>query len=91
MGSVVENYVEVLADDVTASEEVKTVPAGRNVRHEKCKVCGVWYPRDEMTRFRGAWYCFEFGCADDIRYIILNEQAKLNSVQSAIENDPVDM
>ena len=87
MGSVVENYVEVLADDVEASEEVAWRNNGRNVRYEKCHICGVQYPRDEMTQFRGAWYCFEFCCADDIRYMILNETAVAQGARHASEDD----
>jgi hypothetical protein len=85
VASIVENYEEVSYEDVATLEEAVTVPAGRHVKQEKCCVCGVRYPTDDMVMFKGRWYCHAFGCADDIRGIILEEQHSIASLQSAME------
>lgn len=87
MAEVIAGYVDVQAADV----DVLPVVAHRHVvrfeKYETCKICGVRYPRSEMTRFRGAWWCHEEGDADDIRGIVLKENESKNRPRNRKESD----
>ena len=87
MTSSVEGYVDVQASDVEELPEVAWRKGVYFQKYKKCRVCGVKYPRREMVRFLGAFYCTEFGCNDDIPGIIANQEAEANRPSGRNEND----
>ena len=90
MAEVVQGYVEVLASDVEEEEIIAYRLGHRGEAYEKCKVCGIKYPRGEMVRFEGDWYCRELGDYQDINGIIRLRNENKDVKRDGRESDRID-
>jgi hypothetical protein len=55
---------------MAGSMSVDGVKRGKKGPYERCPICGYAYPKSEMKKYKGKWYCVQNGCYKDIADMI---------------------